>query len=80
MDHVMVIVTPMWAGRSGRSTRQGAYSPADRRTAAGSAAASGDRSDHGPSARTDQAAAQRALCGIVRVSYRGTRQYEPSPD
>ena len=75
MDDVVVIVAVMRARRSAGSARYGAYAPANRRTNTGATATSCDRSDHSPSARTDQAASQRPLCGIVRVRHGGGCQY-----
>ena len=75
MGHVMAIVAVMGTRRSGGNTRQGTHAPADRRTNTGATATSGDRSDHSPSTRTDQATSQRPLRGIVRVRDRGACQY-----
>ena len=80
MDDVVVIVAVMRARRSAGSARYGAYAPANRRTETGATAPSCDRSDHSPSARTDQAASQRPLCGIIRIRDRGACQYQPRPD
>ena len=80
MDDVLVIIAVMWAGGRGGSARKGSYAPANRSTNTGTTSTSGDRSDHSPSAGTDQAAPQRPLGRIVWVRKRGACQHQPSPD
>ena len=73
-------VTVMWARRCGRSAGYGAHTSADRRTDTSTVPAAGDRADYRSSAGADQAAADRALSGIVRVREGSGCQHHSSAD
>ena len=73
MDDVAVIAG-VRSRRRCRSTYHGAQTSSNRRTYRGSMPTAGYRADHSPGARSDQAAANRSLCGIVGVRVGRCRQ------
>jgi hypothetical protein len=72
---VVAAVRGRWCGGG---AGYGAQASADRRTDAGTVPAASNCSDYSPGAGAEQAAANRALAGIVRVSEGGRRQHQSS--
>lgn len=74
---VVAVVRARWC-RGGAG--YGAQASADRRTDAGTVPAASNCSDYSPGAGAEQAATDRALAGIVRVSEGRRRQHQSSTD
>ena len=68
---VVAVVRARWCGGG---AGYGAQASTDRRTDAGTVPAASNCSDYSPSAGAEQAATDRALAGIVRVSEGRRRQ------
>src|SRR6266404_651543 len=74
---VIAVVRTRW-GRS--SPGNGAQASADCRTDPSTTPAAGDRTNNSPGAGADQAAAERAFAGIVRVCGSRRRQQQSRAD
>ena len=80
MSDRMAVIAVMWARRCSGSARYGADTPANRRTDAGTAPATGDCADDSSGSSTEQTTPYRAIGGIVRVRGGRGRQQQPSAD
>ena len=74
---VVAVVRARWCGGG---AGYGAQASTDRRTDAGTVPAASNCSDYSPGAGAEQAATDRALAGIVRVSEGRRRQHQSSTD